>query len=76
MSTALRGSGRNILYSICNWGADAVWTWGAGVVNIPDGTSKDKSELTPSRETAGELAATYQTLGGKILTRWIKAMRY
>ena len=31
MGNALASSGRLILYSLCNWGQDAVWTWGAGV---------------------------------------------
>lgn len=31
MSNALAASGRLILYSLCNWGQDAVWTWGVGV---------------------------------------------
>ena len=33
MSKALQSSGRDILYSICNWGADSVWTWGASIGN-------------------------------------------
>jgi len=33
MSNALKASGRTILYSLCNWGADSVWTWGASVGN-------------------------------------------
>lgn len=31
MGQALRATGRSILYSLCNWGVDEVWTWGAGV---------------------------------------------
>jgi alpha-galactosidase len=31
MGQALRSSGRPILYSLCNWGRDDVWTWGAAV---------------------------------------------
>ncbi|MCJ1312998.1 hypothetical protein MMC25_006674 [Agyrium rufum] len=33
MSNALLSSGRTILYSLCNWGGDAVWTWGGTVGN-------------------------------------------
>jgi len=29
MGQALRMTGRPILYSLCNWGKDDVWTWGA-----------------------------------------------
>ncbi|GAA1944693.1 glycoside hydrolase family 27 protein [Kitasatospora viridis] len=31
MRDALAATGRPILYSICEWGQDNVWTWGAGV---------------------------------------------
>jgi alpha-galactosidase len=33
MRDALAGTGRAILYSLCNWGEENVWTWGAGVGN-------------------------------------------
>lgn len=33
MSDALAASGRTILYSLCNWGVDSVWTWGASAGN-------------------------------------------
>jgi alpha-galactosidase len=33
MRDALAATGRPILYSIVNWGQDAVWTWGAQVGN-------------------------------------------
>ncbi|RKE16979.1 RICIN domain-containing protein [Streptomyces sp. TLI_171] len=33
MRDALAATGRPILFSLCNWGEDAVWTWGAGVGN-------------------------------------------
>ncbi|ORY18419.1 glycoside hydrolase superfamily [Clohesyomyces aquaticus] len=32
-SNALLGSGRPILFSLCNWGRDNVWAWGAGFGN-------------------------------------------
>ncbi|MDX1682224.1 MAG: glycoside hydrolase family 27 protein [Phycisphaeraceae bacterium] len=31
MGQALRMSGRDIIYSLCNWGGNDVWTWGAAV---------------------------------------------
>ncbi|KAJ4130142.1 hypothetical protein NW768_007124 [Fusarium equiseti] len=31
MRDMLRNTGRDILYSLCNWGWDEVWTWGASV---------------------------------------------
>ncbi len=31
MRDALRATGRPIVYSLCQYGNDAVWTWGAGV---------------------------------------------
>jgi alpha-galactosidase len=33
MRDALLASGRQIFYSLCEWGQDSVWTWGAGVGN-------------------------------------------
>ncbi|CAI6337624.1 unnamed protein product [Periconia digitata] len=33
MRDALQQSGRPIFYSLCNWGRDSVWTWGAEVGN-------------------------------------------
>ena len=33
MSDALLATGRDIFYSICNWGNEQVTTWGASVAN-------------------------------------------
>jgi alpha-galactosidase len=33
MSNALKASGREILYSLCNWGDDAVYEWGGSIGN-------------------------------------------
>ncbi|MBM9503001.1 glycoside hydrolase family 27 protein [Actinacidiphila acididurans] len=33
MRDALASTGRPILFSLCNWGQENVWTWGAGVGN-------------------------------------------
>ncbi|WP_255786739.1 lectin [Micromonospora sp. MH99] len=33
MRDALAATNRPILYSLCSWGQDSVWTWGAGVGN-------------------------------------------
>lgn len=33
MEKALAASGRNIFYSICNWGQDSPWVWGPSVGN-------------------------------------------
>jgi alpha-galactosidase len=33
MRDALAATGRPILYSLCNWGQENVWTWGANVGN-------------------------------------------
>jgi alpha-galactosidase len=33
MRDALLKTGSPILYSMCQWGGDSVWTWGAGVGN-------------------------------------------
>ncbi|MEU7870452.1 glycoside hydrolase family 27 protein [Dactylosporangium sp. NPDC049140] len=34
MRDALAATGRPIVYSICNWGADRVWAWGSGYGNL------------------------------------------
>src|SRR4051812_1707738 len=34
MRDALAATGRPIVYSLCNWGNAAVWTWGAGAGNL------------------------------------------
>jgi alpha-galactosidase len=34
MRDALAATGRAMVYSLCNWGQDSVWTWGAGVGNL------------------------------------------
>jgi alpha-galactosidase len=34
MRDALAKTGRSILFSLCEWGDDNVWTWGAGVGNM------------------------------------------
>ncbi|NUP48595.1 MAG: alpha-galactosidase [Catenulispora sp.] len=33
MRDALANTGRPIVYSLCNWGQESVWTWGASVGN-------------------------------------------
>jgi alpha-galactosidase len=33
MRDALKATGRPILFSLCNWGQENVWTWGGGVGN-------------------------------------------
>jgi hypothetical protein len=34
MRDALAATGRPIVYSLCEWGQDNVWTWGAGTGNL------------------------------------------
>ncbi|MFI5913053.1 glycoside hydrolase family 27 protein [Dactylosporangium sp. NPDC051541] len=34
MRDALAATGRPIVYSICNWGAERVWAWGSGYGNL------------------------------------------
>jgi alpha-galactosidase len=34
MRDALAGTGRPIVFSLCSWGADAVWAWGSGYGNL------------------------------------------
>ncbi|WP_078864062.1 alpha-galactosidase [Streptomyces sp. AcH 505] len=34
MRDALAATGRPIVYSLCEWGEDNVWTWGAGTGNL------------------------------------------
>ncbi|MFI0724435.1 glycoside hydrolase family 27 protein [Streptomyces sp. NPDC021224] len=48
MRDALAATGRPILYSLCNWGQENVWTWGAGVGN--------------SWRTTGDINASYSSM--------------
>ncbi|MEV7125559.1 ricin-type beta-trefoil lectin domain protein [Streptomyces sp. NPDC093260] len=48
MRDALAATGRPILYSLCNWGQDDVWTWGADVGN--------------SWRTTGDITASYSSM--------------
>ncbi|MEU2373803.1 glycoside hydrolase family 27 protein [Streptomyces misionensis] len=48
MRDALAATGRPILYSLCNWGQDNVWTWGANVGN--------------SWRTTGDINASYSSM--------------
>ncbi|NUR27778.1 MAG: alpha-galactosidase [Catenulispora sp.] len=48
MRDALARTGRPILFSLCNWGFENVWTWGAGVGN--------------SWRTTGDINASYGSM--------------
>ncbi|MFF1280448.1 glycoside hydrolase family 27 protein [Streptomyces sp. NPDC058299] len=48
MRDALAATGRPILYSLCNWGQDDVWTWGADVGN--------------SWRTTGDISASFSSM--------------
>jgi alpha-galactosidase len=48
MRDALQATGRPILFSLCNWGQESVWTWGAGVGN--------------SWRTTGDISANFSSM--------------
>jgi alpha-galactosidase len=48
MRDALAATGRPILFSLCNWGQESVWTWGAGVGN--------------SWRTTGDISASFSKM--------------
>jgi len=48
MRDALTHTGRHIVFSICTWGTDAVWTWGSGYGNL--------------WRTTGDIEPTYASL--------------
>ncbi|MFD8718911.1 glycoside hydrolase family 27 protein [Streptomyces sp. NPDC059629] len=48
MRDALAATGRPILYSLCNWGQENVWTWGADVGN--------------SWRTTGDISPTFSSM--------------
>ncbi|NUS64422.1 MAG: alpha-galactosidase [Saccharothrix sp.] len=48
MRDALAATGRPILFSLCNWGQENVWTWGADVGN--------------SWRTTGDISPTYSSM--------------
>ncbi|MEW9552970.1 lectin [Nonomuraea sp. NPDC050783] len=50
MRDALAATGRPILYSLCNWGQESVWTWGMPVGN--------------AWRTTGDIAANWNSITG------------
>jgi alpha-galactosidase len=50
MSEALRASGRPIVFSLCEWGANKPWLWGKGIGNLwrTTGDIYDQFNGTPS----------------------------
>jgi len=66
MSTALKSSGREIYYALCNWGADSVWTWGGSVGN----SWRVSSDVTDTFSSIASIAsnaysyASYDAPGG------------
>jgi alpha-galactosidase len=48
MRDALQATGRPILFSLCNWGQESVWTWGANVGN--------------SWRTTGDISASFSRM--------------
>ncbi len=50
MRDALAATGRPILFSLCNWGQENVWTWGASVGN--------------SWRTTGDISANFSSMLG------------
>lgn len=48
MRDALKATGRPILFSLCSWGQESVWTWGAGVGN--------------SWRTTGDISANFASM--------------
>ncbi|WP_328471580.1 glycoside hydrolase family 27 protein [Streptomyces sp. NBC_00448] len=48
MRDALASTGRPILFSLCNWGQENVWTWGAGIGN--------------SWRTTGDIGASFSSM--------------
>jgi alpha-galactosidase len=48
MRNALQATGRPILFSLCSWGQESVWTWGANVGN--------------SWRTTGDINASYSSM--------------
>ena len=48
MRDALAATGRPILFSLCSWGQDSVWTWGASIGN--------------SWRTTGDINASYSSM--------------
>jgi alpha-galactosidase len=66
MRDALAKTGRQIVYSLCNWGQESVWTWGAGVGNLwrttGDINASFGSMLSNFHNTVG--LASYAAPGG------------
>ncbi|EPE32583.1 (Trans)glycosidase [Glarea lozoyensis ATCC 20868] len=60
MRDALAGSGWPIFYSMCQWGNDAVWTWGRSVGN----SWRTTGDITNDWASAAKIGAHAGTIAG------------
>jgi alpha-galactosidase len=60
MRDALARAGRPIVFSICSWGTDAVWTWGSGYGNL----WRTTADITPTYESMLSIFHANVGLGG------------
>ncbi|WP_433363442.1 glycoside hydrolase family 27 protein [Actinoplanes sp. CA-142083] len=60
MRDALLASGRPIVFSVCSWGTDAVWRWGAGYGNL----WRTTADIQPTYESMVLLFKETVGLGG------------
>lgn len=42
LSHALNISGRAMSFNLCEWGEDAVWTWGTSIAQVSDATTRPR----------------------------------
>src|SRR3954454_23555494 len=63
MRDALKATGRNIVYSLCEWGAQSPWEWGASVGHLWR-TTGDISDNYASMESRFELNAPLTVAAG------------
>jgi len=68
MGQALRTSGRDIIFSLCNWGADEVWKWGASTGGHMWRTTGDISDSWESMAKLGFSQAQLHSYAGP--DRW------
>jgi alpha-galactosidase len=64
MGQALRASGRRIVFSICNWGGEEVWKWGASVGGHMWRTTGDILDTWESIEEIGFGQAGLESYAG------------
>jgi alpha-galactosidase len=67
MRDALAGAGRPILFSMCQWGRDSVWTWGTFITSVQTACETDTDLL--HHQTGKDYGNSWR-MSGDIANNW------